>query len=147
MARKEPVKKEIDGKNYTFTLLGPFAAHGLLIKIGRLIGPAMSGLDIGDGKSIKDADIDVGMMVKGITSALDEEETEKIILTLGRSIIGDGIGVLTKETIDTEFLGELTSLYKVIAAALEVQFGDFFGEGGVFAGAKGLLEKASIPAK
>ena len=97
-------------------------------------------------ESIKDANIDIEKVVTGLTTALDENETEKIILVLGEQIICNG-KKLTKEVIDTEFCGDILSLYKVVAAALEVQFGDFFGEGGVFAGAKGLLEKSSTPAK
>lgn len=145
MARKEAVNKEVAGYNCTFGILGPFKAHKLLVKIIKLVGPAMSGIDIGDGESIKDAKIDIGMVVNGITSALDESETEKIILALGEQIICDG-DKLTNDMIDAKFTGDITGLYKVVGAALEVQFGDFFGEGGVFAGAKGLLGKSSPPA-
>ena len=146
MARKEAVTKEIDGRNYTFGILGPFKAHRLLVKLIKIVGPAMAGLDVGDGKSIKDLDIDIGSIVTGLTTALDENETEQIILTLGEQIICEGKN-LTKDNIDALFTGDILSLYKVVAAALEVQFGDFFGEGGVFAGAKGLLVNSSSPAK
>ena len=132
---KEAVKKEIDDKKYTIGYLNPFVALRLKNKILKMVAPALGGIK---GGSLQDAEIDIKMIVDGIVEHLDENQIEEIFKTLFSQVLCDG-NRLTDEYVEVNYKGELNHLYKVVFAALEVQFGDFFDGNGALAGLKGKL--------
>jgi hypothetical protein len=133
---REAQVKEIDGKKYTFGLLSPFVALRLKNKILKMVAPVLGGIDLSEGKNIKDANINLKAVADGIISHLDEERVEEVFKTLFTQVAHNG-NTLTDDYINANYKGDLNHLYKVAFAALEVQYGDFFGESGVLAGLKG----------
>ena len=141
---KEEVKKEIDGFDYTFYQLGALKSHSLLLKIGKIVGPAFGAMANSQGEdekglsSLLDSKIDLQKVIEELMERADEKVIESIITTLGSQIHytdnDDDGGVLNNNTIiDQHFKGRLQSMYKVLYAALEVQYSDFLGEGGILA--------------
>ena len=123
---REPVKKVIDGEEYTFCLLPPKQSIRLLTRILKIVGPALGGaVSGGDIESIMDADIDTGMIISQLCSRLDENDVEHIIDALLSQVIHKGSGDLSR-VFDQHFAGRLPHLFKVVGVALEVQYGDFF---------------------
>jgi len=122
---REPVTKTIDDEQYTFCMLPVKQSIRLLTRILKIIGPALGGAATGeDIRNI--GDIDLGMVVSGICSRLDENDVEHIIDTLLTQVLHSGKGNL-QQIFDAHFGGRLPHLLKVVAAALEVNYGDFFG--------------------
>ena len=128
------VQKQIDDKEYQFGLLNPFKANKLLIKLTKILGPALGSMSKGgDVESIMD--MDLSEVMEGLCSRLDEDQIESIMIALFEQVLCDG-DKMTQSFVETEFKGSLNTLYKVMFAALEVQFGDFFAGNGVLAGLK-----------
>jgi hypothetical protein len=138
MAREE-TEKEIDGIKYTFCQLGAIKAHRLLLKLGKIVGPAIGAMaNTGDGvKGLLGADIDLEDVLDSLFERADEATIDSILVTLGSQIHyakteDQKGGVLnTIDLIDLHFTGRLPSMYKVMIAALGAQYGDFLEEGGI----------------
>ena len=124
---REPVKKTIDGEQYTFCQLPARKNMKLLTRILKIVGPALGGaVSGGDVESIMDLDIDPGAIISQLCSRLDENEVEYIIDSLLSQVLCAGKGEVSK-VFDQHFGGRLPHMFKVVAAALEVEYGDFFG--------------------
>jgi len=124
---REPVKKVIDGEQYTFCQLPPKQSLKLLTRILKIIGPALGGVVSGGNvESILELDIDLGMIVSQLCNRLDENDIEYIVDMLLSQVLHSGKGDLSR-VFDEHFGGRLPHLFKVVAAALEVEYGDFFG--------------------
>jgi hypothetical protein len=124
---REPVRKVIDGEEYTFCQLPPKQSIRLLTRILKIIGPALGGaVSGGNVQSILDLDIDPGMIVSNLCSRLDESDVEYVVDVLLSQVLHSGSGDISK-VFDQHFAGRLPHLFKVIGTALEVQYGDFFG--------------------
>ncbi|MEW5803911.1 MAG: phage tail assembly chaperone [bacterium] len=127
---REPVRKDIDGEQYTFYQLAPKKSLKLLTRILKIIGGPI-GTAIGkDGMSMKaeslfDLDIDLGAVVGHLCRNLDENEVEAIVDSLMSQVFVDGKGEVSK-VFDEHFGGRLPHLFKVVFAALEVEYGSFF---------------------
>lgn len=141
---KEETKKEIDGFEYTFYQLGAIKSHNLLRKIGKILGPALGEMvnsakdsDKAGLASLLNSEIDFKSVIDGFFDRADEKTLESIIITLGSQIHytdgGNGGELKSSDIIDLHFKGRLQSMYKVLYAALEVQYSDFLGEGGILA--------------
>lgn len=142
MAKGEE-EKRIDDETYTFYQMGAIKSHGLLLKIVKIVGPAFGEMvdssDKGGLDALIDADIDMGAIIKGLCDRADETVVLNVILALLSQVTHDsgsgnesGTGNLKSEaTVDTHFMGRLPHMYKVVLAAAEVQYGDFFAEGGI----------------
>lgn len=136
-------ERTIDDEEYTFYQLGALKSHSLLLKIAKIIGPVfgeMVNSTEGDGKkegldALLDANIDLSTIIDGLFERADESTVNKIMLTLLSQVThngDDGVGALKKDAIiDNHFMGRLPHMYKVVLAAAEVQYGDFFAEGGI----------------
>lgn len=129
---REPIEKTIDGEQYTFCQLPPKKSLKLLTRIVRIIGAplgaAMDGLkDAGDIRTALDADIDISMIVAALCDRLDENEVEAIVDTLLSQVIHAGQGEVSKR-FDVLFGGRLAHLFKVLAEALKVEYGDFLAD-------------------
>lgn len=119
---KEIVKDEIDGVAYQFGQLNPTTSLKLLTKLIKLLGGAMA--SSGDFMAI-------------VTSLADNIESDQVLevikMSLGQTFaIGSGNLAPLNEQFDAHFVQYGTfHLFKVVKKALEVQYGDFFGEKGV----------------
>ncbi|MCK5127628.1 MAG: hypothetical protein KAR42_15330 [candidate division Zixibacteria bacterium] len=138
---KENKTKTIDGQDFTFFQLNPFKANRLLIKLVKIAGPALGSLanskDVNGVQDLMDADIDAKGLLDSICEKLDEDEIEEMFKKLLSQVHCSEVGELSNEShCDTVFKGKISLMYKVVFAALEAQFGDFFGANGVFAGLK-----------
>lgn len=145
MAR-EVVDKEIDGHSYKFGQLGALKSHRVLFKITKVVGPAFGAL--GDSmkgvdslESILDADVDFQSVIEKFFDNAEESIVEEIIETMLKQVAHfgedgkEGVGQLdTSAKIDLCFSGRLPSMYKVVFAALAVEYGGFLGEGGMLEG-------------
>lgn len=123
---REPVKKTIDGEQYTFYQMNPRKSLKLMTRILKLIG-APVGTAFGGHektKSVFDQDINIGVIVEKLCDRLDENEVEYIIDQLLSQVTVAGKGEISK-VFDEHFAGRLPHLFKVVFACLEVEYGDF----------------------
>lgn len=146
MARKME-EKRIDEEEYEFRQLGAIKAHSLLLKLGKIIGPTFGEMadssDDGIG-GLLDADINLGSMMEGLFERAEEAVVLNIITTLLSQVIHHGTGHLKSEAIiDEHFAGRLPHMYKVVLASAEVQYGDFFAEGGMLSNLKSKVQVGS----
>jgi len=132
MAR-ESKTKTIDGEQYTFYQINPRQSMKCLTRIIKLIGGPMGlGMDtngLDNSKDIEDilgSNVNIGVIVSGICDRLDDDNVEYIIDTLLSQTIHKGKGEVSK-SFDELFAGKLPHLFKVVFAAMEVEYGDFFG--------------------
>jgi len=128
---KQIVKKEIDGAKFTFYYLIPRISTKLLIRLIKIIGPSF-GKAFPDSdvklKDIADIDIQIGPAVDALICRFDEDEVQDIIDILLATVLHEGQGNLGEEAARNElFTGNLSFMFKVVGAALEVQYTDFFG--------------------
>jgi hypothetical protein len=148
MAR-EITEREIDGETYEFYQLGAIKSHNLLRKIGAIVAPVLGALagNKDGGKSVLDAEIDLESVLNSLFEKATEAEVESIIVSLLSQVHHNGTGHLkNKDVIDQHFKGRLGHMYKVVYAAFEEEYSDFFGEGGMFANISHRL-KVLTPAK
>lgn len=126
---REVVKKIIDGEEYTFCQLPVKTSLKLLTRIVKLIGGSI-GKGIGDSGSIDDLgdlDINVGMIISQLCEKIDDDLVTYIIDTALSQTMHSGDGEISK-CFDMHFKKTgLPHLFKVAEAALEAEYGDFFG--------------------
>lgn len=150
MAR-ETVEKDIDGEVYTFYQMDPMTSVVILTKILRIIATpvgkateqiAKSGID-----NIVDADVEeivgkmnIGSIIGSLCDRLDENEVRQIIIAMLEQVHHKGKGEVSK-CFNTHFKGRISHLLKVVGAAMEVEYADFFGEGSVV---QDFLKRAAI---
>jgi hypothetical protein len=119
--------REIDGHNYEFYQLGAVKSLKILTRILKIIGEPI-GLITGEA-TVKDflktelnSDI-LGKALKALTDKLDEELVVNTIKELLEPVLCDGKRI----QFDLHFQGRIGHLLKVVKAALEVNYKDFFG--------------------
>lgn len=128
---KEPVKKTIDGEQYTICLLPASQGWNLLIKILRFLG-APIGLGISNNLSVDMTvsdifkEINIGKVIAELCSRLNEEEADCIVKTLFSQVMVKNKGNLS-DVFEEHFAGRYLHMLKVVGASLEVNYGDFFG--------------------
>ena len=138
---KEPVEKVIGNETYIFYYLPPRISMQVLVKLTKIVGPAL-GAAFPEDKSVKindilDMDIKIGDAINMLIEKIDANETQAIIDTLFTSVICKGRGKLSEEAVYNElFTGDLKLMFTILKEALEVQYGNFFGESGVLSGLK-----------
>lgn len=135
MAR-ELVKKEIDSKTYEFEQFGAKKSLQILVRLSKLIGKPISLLisSFEPGKKMMDSELKPEMLslaIEALTSNLDSTEVISLLETLcATNTLCDG----AKINFDSHYEGQLPHLFKVVGAALEVQYGNFFDVLGAFRG-------------
>jgi hypothetical protein len=126
-------KKEIDGHLYEFEQFGAKKATKLLVRIGRIAGGplAIVGTQIvgqkdrkGLAEKLNSAEV-ISRVIEALTQKLDENEVLDIIETFtgGDKVLCDG----KKISFDHHYQNRLDHMFRVLWAALEVQYGNFFG--------------------
>jgi hypothetical protein len=127
---RNPVEVNIDGEQYTFCQLPPKRSLKLMTRIIRIIGgplgAALNGVNTGrvDMAMLMNADIDFSMIVTALCDRLDENEVEAIVDELLSQVLHAGTGEVSKK-FDVHFAGRLPHLFKMLAQALKVEYGDF----------------------
>lgn len=128
----ELAKKEIDGSVYEFEQFGAKKATKLLIRLTKIIGPALSIAiaEISKAGSKEDA--------KKLSSTVFGQSIQALVMNVGNE--DEAIALMEafasekclcdgkKINFDTHYQNKLLHLGKVLAAALEVQYGNFFEE-------------------
>ena len=131
----------IDGIKFSTTQLPAMRAYPLLVRLIKVIGPALGAL----AQLPKDAELTAALpQLIGAMSSLEPAEAEKIatdVLALTTATVPDAAGRLslvtlsTPAAIDSVFTGSVLLLFKVMWHAIRVNFQDFFGGPSLTAGA------------
>lgn len=120
----------IDGMTFTVVQFPAMYGFGLLARLAKTIGPALTALS-----SVRDETqlTTLGPVLHEALGALDPDEAQRLVLDVLKStsvLIPDATGGRKLEfsdraKIDEVFSGRLTMLFKVIGFALRVNFSDF----------------------
>ena len=132
---RELASKTIDGKKYEFEQFGAKHSLRIMARLTKIMGEplamaigALSNKEKGaSAKSILDRQIDgdiLGKAVKALVERLDEDTVIDLMEELtAKSTLCDG----KKIDFNAHYTGDIGHLFKVAYAALEVQYGNFFG--------------------
>jgi hypothetical protein len=127
---RNPLEVKIDGEQYTFCQLPPKRSLKLMTRIIRIVGAPLgaafngiknSGADI---QAVMTSDIDLSVIVAALCDRLEENEVEAIVDELLSQVLHAGQGEVSRK-FDVLFAGRLPHLFKVLAQALKVEYGDF----------------------
>lgn len=134
----ESKTKQIGDHVYLVRQLPATQAHKLLLRIGKVLGPALGG----GLESVQSFELDAA---KGIGKAISElferatpDEVDAIVKAFADYSEVDGKPL--KTMFDLHFAGKLSDMYRWLAFALEANYSDFFG---VFKQAGGALAQAA----
>lgn len=139
--------KEIDGMSFIIGQLAGRAQVRMFHKLSSSVFPALGlvASKIGEGFDKMDAatllKILGGEALPRLFMDLDQKTLDELIDGLFASVIyrgDDGKGVPVLKVMDAVFQGKTLSVFKLMAACVEVNYASFFGE----AGLAGLLPKA-----
>ncbi len=137
----EMQKRTVDGDVYEFSQFGTKESLRVLSKLSKILGKpiALGFAALGTDpkkpepevegeqkKSLFDREINKEILAQAIdafTERLDENEVIDLIETLaGKNVLCNGKPVI----FNSHYEGKIAVLFKVVAAALEVQYGNFF---------------------
>jgi hypothetical protein len=125
---------EVDGQKYEFSKWGAEDALDVLLDIAKIVGKplgaafgAFAGKD-DDGKSKLDQEFNpdmLGTVFEALTDRMDKGVVKGLIkkLAAGNNVFCDGKPVTN---FNLHYQDKLPHLFKVVQAALEVQYGNFF---------------------
>lgn len=133
----ETFEKQINNSTYMVTQLPARRALKLQAKLLKLLGPAASEIFIAAAKDIYSADSAIPQAIRLLVNELDDKTFDTFVMEMLQGVRKDGME-LNEKTVDLEFAGKLNELFLVLQYVLEVNFGDFFQEGGIL---KALLQK------
>lgn len=150
---RKTLTRQIGSLEVTTTQFGSTTASTMLVRLLKIVGPAIGELAplAGKAESLQDlGGLPVGILgpaLVAVAEAVGDSATfEKLLTDILRGtlvIARDESGKLTKhdlsggrEAIDAAFDGRLRDLFVVAAFALEVNFGDFFAGIAPVAGGK-----------
>lgn len=130
----ETIEKIIDGKRYSITQMTARRALRMKAKLLKTFGSSLAEIFLpskeepieGLGFSKKEA----VNALSSLALQLDDNTFDSLITELLSGVRKEGVE-LTESVIDFEFAGELFTLFKVIWAVLEVNYGSFFGKSGI----------------
>lgn len=126
MAR-ETIQKVIDGKNYEFSQYGAKQGLKMLLRLSKIIGePLAMGMSAFYGQGGKTESIKgdvLGRAVKALMSNAHEDEVLDLCTKFSsEDMLCDG----KKIDFNSHYEGNFGLMFRVIQAALEVQYGNFF---------------------
>lgn len=126
-------KKVINEKTYEVFMLSATAGLDTFLDLARIAGPAvgifLKGAGLKDLKSVGDLDldkIDFEKMAIHLFKAEEKETITTIVAKLVEKTFVDGKPLAP--IYDMHFQGKIGELFKWLAFAMEVNFGDFFGD-------------------
>jgi len=137
---QKEIKKSIDGNEYIFYQFPATLGTKVLIRLSKLLGEPL-GLLGGDvlkggvkGALTADAGAAIGKAVKSLADNMDVDETYSLIQTFFNQVHYKGQSLT--DIYDVHFQGKYALIFKILRAALEVQYGNFFGEIAAISGAQ-----------
>ncbi len=124
------IEKNIDGTDYTITMLPADKAVILFTRLTKLIGKPLSNLVASGGMDAEVSGKLIGLCIEGLSENLDEEVVLKTIKDLlASTMVGNQ---MLDKVFNVHFAGRIGHLFKVVWAVLEVQYKDFLeGLGGL----------------
>lgn len=125
----ETKEKVIGDNTYAVTQMPALRAVKMQARLLRLVGPCIGALIAADPKN---PDASLPMAISMLADKLDEATFEKLVLDLVQGVRCNGVE-MTRGLLDLDFAGKLNDLYRVLQFVLEVNFSDFFLEGGIIA--------------
>jgi hypothetical protein len=118
--------REIDGHSFHCRQLAPTGAIKLQIRLMKVVGPGLAhltGIQEGDNQKVFEA-------LQAVLCAMSDTEAFSLMNDLVRMAAKDGKMITN---LDLDFIDcPLTTVYKVMAFVLEVNFKSFFGALGSF---------------
>lgn len=139
--------KEINGSVYTVNQMPARAALRMKARLVRLFGPSLAQLFISDDSNlttgISFSKDDIVKALMNLSAELNEKEFDKLCVDLLKDYVLKDDIMLNEREIDIGFAGDLLTLFQVIWFVLEVNYGTFFGGGGI----GNLLENNNPPKK
>lgn len=124
----ETLEKDICGSVYAVTQMTALRAVRMQARLIKLLGPSVATLF--SSSSLDEAESSFSKAVSLLSENLDEMTFEKLVIDLLQGVRKNGIE-LTKPVIDIEFAAKLNELFLALQYVLEVNFSDFFLEGGI----------------
>lgn len=124
-------EKMIGESKYMVTQMTALRAVRMQARLLKLLGPSFAAMISASDKSNPDSCLPTAVAL--LADKLDEKSFENLVLDLMRGVRKDG-SELTQSDLDIEFAGNLNELFLVMQFVLEVNFSDFFQEGGIIAG-------------
>lgn len=144
---------EIDGQKYEFEKWGAEEALSNLLKLSKILGKPL-GIAFGavgkpeegmPGQKLLDKELDpniIAMAIEALTNNLDEASAISLIKKLSsQNVFCNGAKII----FNVHYQDKLDHLFKVVYAALEVQYGNFFSAvlGLVGTKQRGVMKRAS----
>ncbi len=126
----ETLEKVIGESNYMVTQMPAMRAVRMQARLLKLLGPSFAAMVAAGDKENPDSCLPLAVQL--LADKLDEKTFESLVLELLQGVRKDG-QELNRSKIDLDFAGHLNDLYLVLQFVLEVNFSDFFQEGGIIA--------------
>lgn len=124
----ELVKKEVDGKVYEFEQFGSKLSIKTFLRLKKIIGKSLA---MATGISKEDSDgnkyIDQDLFAKAIESFAEHSADEEVIDLLETLCANKVLCEGKKIDFNSHYCGKFSHMINVAKAAVEVQYGDFFG--------------------
>lgn len=119
------------GENtYTITQLPARRALRLQAKLFKLLSPSLSILLSPENENMTRHIEMVPKSLSLLSESLDDKTFDLLVIEIMQGVRRNGKEI-TDKTIDLEFAGELNELFLVMKEVLEVNYGDFFRQGGI----------------
>lgn len=149
--------REINGKKFQISQLPAMRALRLSTRLGKLFGPPLAKVAGTSPTTQGIASVNVGALAPAIASlfeTLSESELESLTRELLCTTMVEHDGAWVElfghsPVFDLVMGGDVLGIFKLLYAAIEVNYSDFFGEfrGIVAAGAKAFRSVESKPSK
>lgn len=140
----ETKEQVIGNSTYQVTQLPALRALRMQSKLLKLLGPSFAQMLVSSEKEDNEVDQCLPLAVSLLVNQLEEKTLENLVLELTQGVRKDG-HELKKEIIDLEFAGNLNELFLLLKFILEVNYADFFQEGGIIQELKKEAEKKRPP--
>ncbi len=126
---REPQSKVIDGVTYEVQMLPGTKSWKMLLRLGKMIGPALGKVIDGSEGSLQNlmnadlSEVFIGEALTALTERMDEAEVEIIIQQLAECTIVDNKPL--KGIFELHFQGNPGALLKWLAFAVQANFAPF----------------------
>ncbi len=128
MAR-EALEKSIDGRKYQFTQYGAKEALKMLVRLSKIIGKpmALSYAALGEKGADGSPQIKGDILAQAIDALMQNAHEDEVLDLCMKLASKDCLCEGRQIDFNMHYEGQLPHMFKVIKAALEVQYGNFFG--------------------
>ena len=126
----QTIEKTINGSTYSVTQLPARRALKLKARLLKVFGPSLAQMVF---TRENESPLDQENVVKAITllvNQLDDATFERLTVEILQGVRKGGME-LTESLIDSEFAGDLGTLFLVLGFVMEVNYGSFFAQSGI----------------